>query len=70
MYILQSDLYYPRNSIISGYWGQNVVRPTNMKYSKTSIMHTSIIRGPRLSTVFETKIQHAQVPRIIEVRLW
>ena len=36
-----------------------------MKYS-----HTSIIRGPRLSAVFDAKIQYAQVPRIIEVWLY
>ena len=56
MIVVQSDLYYlrlyyPRNSIIRGFWGQNLVRPTNMKYSQTSI-----IRRPRLSAVFETKI--------------
>ena len=54
--IIQLDLYYPRNSIIRGFWGQNLVRRTYMKYSKTSIIHTSIIRGPRLSAVFETTI--------------
>ena len=55
---LQSDLYYPRNSIIRGFWGQNLVRPTYMKYlySQISIIRTSIIRGPRLSAVFKTKI--------------
>ena len=30
----------------------------------------SDIREPRLSTVFEDKIQYAQVPRIIEVWLY
>ena len=44
---IQSDLYYPRNSIIRGFWGQNLVRRTYMKYSKTYIIHTSIIRGTR-----------------------
>ena len=42
---IQSDLYYPRNSIIRGFWGQNLVSPTHMKYSKISIIHASIIRG-------------------------
>ena len=42
-----------------------MVRPTYMKYSKTSI-----ICRPRLSTIFETKIQYAQVPRITEARLY
>ena len=37
-------------SIIRGFWGQNLVRPTYMKYNKTSI-----IRGTRLSAVFEAK---------------
>ena len=34
-------------------------------YSQIFIIRTSIIRGPRLSAVFETKIQYAQIPRII-----
>ena len=51
--------------IIRGFWRQNVVRSTFMKYSQTSI-----IRGPRLSAVFEAEIQYAQVPRIIEVWLY
>ena len=34
-------------SIIRGFWGQNLVRPTYMKYSQTSIIRTSIIRGFR-----------------------
>ena len=51
VYTVQSDLYYPRNSIISGFGGQNLVRPTYMKYSRTSI-----ICGTRLSAVFETRI--------------
>ena len=55
--LVQSDLYYPRfcyprNSIIRGSWGQILVRPTYMKYSQTSLICTSIIRGPRLSAVF------------------
>ena len=54
--ILQSDLYYPRNSIIHGFKDQNLVRPTYMKHSKSFIIHTSIIRGPGLSAVFKTKI--------------
>ena len=33
------------------------------------MIRTSIIRGPRLSAIFETKIQYAQVPPIIEVWL-
>ena len=45
IYVIQSDLCYPRNSIICGFWGQNLVRTTYMNYSKTSIIHTSIIRG-------------------------
>ena len=63
---------YSRSSIIRGtrFWGQNLVRPTYIKYSKTSIIHTFIIRTPLLSAVFETKIQYAQVPRIIEVWLY
>ena len=36
---------YNRTSVIRGFWGQNLVRPSYMKYSKTSIIHTSIIRG-------------------------
>ena len=47
---IQSDLYYPRlryprNSIIRGFWGQILVRPTYMKYRQTSMICTSIIRG-------------------------
>ena len=58
---IQSDLYYPRlcyprTSFIRGFWRQNLVRPTYMKYRQISIIRTSIIRGPRLSAVFETKI--------------
>ena len=53
---MQSDLYYPWISIIRSFWGQNLVRPTYVKYSQTSTIHTSIIRGPKLSTVFETKV--------------
>ena len=56
VYTVQSDLYYPRNSIIRGFGVQNLVRPTYMKYSRTSILRTSIIRGTRLSAVFETRI--------------
>ena len=26
--VVQSDLYYPRNSIIRSFWGQNLVRPS------------------------------------------
>ena len=37
--VIPSDLYYPL------FWGQNLVRPTYMKHGKTSIIHTSIIRG-------------------------
>ena len=51
---IQSDLYYPRNSIVRDFWGQILVRPTYMKYSQTSMIRTSIIHGPRLSAVFET----------------
>ena len=56
--LMQPDLDYPRNSIVRGFWGQNVVYRTYMKYSQISIniIRTSIIRGPRLSAVFETKI--------------
>ena len=43
-------------SIIHGFWGQILVRTTYMKYSQTPIICASIIRGPRLSAVFETKI--------------
>ena len=39
-------------------------------HSQTSVICASIIRGPRLSAVFEAKIQYAQVPRIIEVWLY
>ena len=40
---MQSDLYCPRlyfppNSIICGFWGQILVRPTYMKYSQSSII--------------------------------
>ena len=60
---------YSHTSIIRGFWGQNIVRPTYMKYSQISIIRISVIRGPRLSAVFETKIYYAQVPQIIEVWL-
>ena len=53
---LQSDLCYPRNSIIRGFWDQILVSPTYMNYSQTSMIRTPIIRGPRLSAVSETKI--------------
>ena len=45
LYNIQSDLYYPRNSIIRSFWGQNLVRPTYMKCGQTSIIRTSFIRG-------------------------
>ena len=41
-----------------------------MKYSQISIIRTTIIRGPRLFAVFDTKIQYAHVPWIIEVWLY
>ena len=42
---VQSDLYFPRlyypwNSIIRSFWGQNLVRPTYMKCSKSlTVLH-------------------------------
>ena len=42
---IQSDLYYPRNSIIRGFWGHILVRPAYMKNISTSMIRTSIIRG-------------------------
>ena len=47
-----------------------MVHPTYVKYSKASIIYTSIIRGPRLSAVFETPIYYAQVLRIILIEVW
>ena len=38
IHIVQSDLYYPRTSFIRGFWSQNLVRPTYMKYSQISII--------------------------------
>ena len=51
-----------QTSIIRGFLGQNLVRPTFLQYSQTSI-----IRGPRSSAVFNHKIFSSQVPWIIEV---
>ena len=53
-YYIQTSII--RASVIRSFWGQNLVRPTYMKYSQISIIRTSIIRGPRLSAGFETKI--------------
>ena len=47
---------YSQTSIIRGFLDQNLVRPSYVKYSQISIIRTSIIRGPRLSAVFDTKI--------------
>ena len=47
--------YYSQTSLIRGFWDQNLVRPTYTKYSKTSIIRTSIISEPRLSAVFGPK---------------
>ena len=46
--IFCSPVLYSQTSIIRGFWGQNLVRPTYMKYSQISIILTSIVRGPRL----------------------
>ena len=43
-----------QDTVIRGFLGQILVRPIYMKYNQTSMIRTSIIRGPRLSTVFET----------------
>ena len=41
--LLSAELDYPQ------FLDQSLVRPTSMKYSQTSMIRTSIIRGPRLS---------------------
>ena len=40
-----SQISIIRTSIIRGFWGQNLVRPTYMKCSQISIIRTSIIGG-------------------------
>ena len=57
--------------IIRGFWSQNLVRPTFLKYSRTSISIT-ITRGPRLSVVFtfSPKVYSSLVPRTIDVWLY
>ena len=50
--ILQSDLYYPRlcyprTSFIRGLWGQNLVRPTYIKYRLQSNLYYSHLYCPR-----------------------
>ena len=54
IYSRTSRLYYPRNSIIRGFWDQNLVRPTYMKYITVKrLLSTpllSAILWPKLST--------------------
>ena len=62
--VIQSDLYYPR------FLKPKLSTPNFYQLQSDLYYSPSVIREPRLSTVFEDIIQYAQVPRIIEVWLY